>query len=547
MIVLQVVSSAAGVFERRFTTEEVVIGRSSAADLSVPDPSMSRRHARLRRGPQGWQVEDLESRNGTQLNGERVDLPRELATGDVLSLGSSRVTVVSVDGAAQESSPDVSSHTVFRPAAELLGERSPTPLPERIDREVRRYAERLRLLTEVHGALGRSIALDELLELVLDRAFDHLAPEDGALFLRLPDDRYVCAAHRSRKGGDTPPVVSMHLLREVAEKGQAALVLDTTTDSRFNQAASLVSAGVRSLVAAPLLDPEGSLGMIVLGSSFGVRQFSEEDMELLVALASVAAMRLRNVRLAEEAAERRRLEEEVALARRIQRALLPDRLPSLSGWQLHGATTPSRGVSGDMFRLLATDDGETATLLVADVSGKGMAASLLTASLEALTAGPIAAGLPPSEVFNVASSLLYARTPPEKYATAFLAEIELGSGTVRWANAGHNPALVIRAAGGIETLDATGTPLGLLPGVHYTAKETRLGSGDWLVVYTDGITEAEDPDGEEYGAERLVERCREHRGDDPTAFAAALASDLEGFVRQVPFADDRTLVLVKRT
>ncbi len=546
MIVLQVVSNAAGMFERRFTGEEVVVGRSSSADLSVPDPSMSRRHARLRLDGGAWRVEDLESRNGTMLNGSKIVGASPVAAGDILTVGSSRITVMSVAEAEPAHTPDASSHTVFRNAAELLADSSPTPLPERLDREVRRYAERFRLLTEIHAALGRSISLDELLELILDRAFEHLAPEDGALFLRLPDDRYVCAAHRSRRKGDTPPVISMQLLREVAEKGQAALVLDTTTDSRFNQAASLVSAGVRSLVAAPLLDPEGSFGMIVLGSTFGIRQFTEEDMELLTALASVAAMRLRNVRLAEEAAERRLLEEEVALARRIQKALLPERLPEIAGWSLHGATTPSRGVSGDMFRVTLLEDGTTASVLVADVSGKGMAASILTASLEALTAGPIAAGLGPAEVFNVASKLLFARTPPEKYATAFLAEVDTSSGTVRWANAGHNPAVVVRCHGEIETLKATGTPLGLLPVSRYEAREVALQPGEWLVVYTDGITEAESPDEEEYGMERLLALCRAHRAEDATDMAASLGSDVERFVRGVPYADDRTLVILKR-
>jgi serine phosphatase RsbU (regulator of sigma subunit) len=332
----------------------------------------------------------------------------------------------------------------------------------------------------------------------------------------------------------------------VAEKGLAALVLDTQLDSRFKEAASLMSAGFRSLVAAPLLDPEGSLGMIVLGSRINVRQFREEDMELLTSLASVAAMRIRNVRLAEEAAERRRLEKEVKLARAIQIALLPSTLPSLESYALHAGNLPSQGVSGDFYKVLLRDEGRELVLLVADVSGKGIGASLLTGALEALSAAPIDGGAPPDEVCRQVSRLLFERTPPEKFATAFLVTLKLEDGTLTYANAGHNPGLVLRRDGTPEWLEATGLPVGVLPAVNYTASTVRLDPGDTLVLYTDGITEAMNPAEEEYGSERLLEVCDGHRGDGLVALAEAIEDDLESFADGVPFADDRTLVLLRR-
>ena len=204
------------------------------------------------------------------------------------------------------------------------------------------------------------------------------------------------------------------------EKGQAALVLDAETDQRFNQAASLISAGIRSLVAAPLLDPSGAMGMILLSSTLGVRQFTEEDMELLASLASVASMRIRNTRLAAEAAERQRLEQEVNLARHIQVALLPKSIPQPAGYAIHGGNIPSRGVSGDFYKVVERAEGRECAVLLADVSGKGIAASLLTASLEALSAAPIEEGSSPDAVFSGVSRLLFARTPPEKQPQIFL-------------------------------------------------------------------------------------------------------------------------------
>jgi phosphoserine phosphatase RsbU/P len=325
-------------------------------------------------------------------------------------------------------------------------------------------------------------------------------------------------------------------------------VFDVQADERFAAALSMRISGIRSLVAAPLLDPEGTLGLIVLESRAGVRQFSEEDLELLVSLASVAALHIRNLALALEAAERRRLEAELALARRIQMALLPNRLPDVPGWELYGGNIPSRGVSGDYYEVVERDGGRECVLMVADVAGKGMAASLLTVSLQALSTGPVMDGLPPDEICARLSWLLYLRTPPEKYATAFLGVLEPATGRLSYTNAGHNPPLLVRADGAVEELAATGVPLGLLPQAPYQAGVAELGPGDLLVLYTDGLVEACGPDGEEYGQERLKEACRRHRGEaELAALAEALEGDLETFAGGVPFADDRTIVLARRS
>ncbi len=184
--------------------------------------------------------------------------------------------------------------------------------------------------------------------------------------------------------------------------------------------------------------------------------------------------------------------------------------------------------------------------LIADVAGKGMAASLLTVSLQALSTGPIEDGLPPDEICTRLSRSLYRRTPPEKYATAFLAVLETATGRLRYTNAGHNPPLVLRASGVAEELGSTGVPLGLIAQASYRAGEIVLGPGDLLVLYTDGLVEAADPAGDEYGLERLRQVCLNHRGETCAALAGILARDLEAFARGVPFADDRTLVLARR-
>jgi phosphoserine phosphatase RsbU/P len=628
---LHIVPAEGAPFVHELRGDSLVIGRAAGCDLALADPFLSRQHSRFSRRGERLFVEDLGSRNGTQVNGRPVHGPTEVGPGDAVQISGSVLTLLPPGGARGAAgaagraggagaagagrvgageTPETAGalggsggfdNTVFlhrQSAADLLEQQTAGAAAAAAlgEEALRRHAERLKLLNEVHQALGRSLTLDALLELILDRVFDHLRPEQGVIFLKRPDGALARAASRAADAAQAESVEllgSRSLAREVAERGAAALVLDAQTDVRLAGAESIMMSGVRSLLAAPLLEREGTLGMIVLGSKVTVRQFNEEDMELLVSVASVAALYIRNLALAEEAAERRLLAEELALARRIQLALLPPSLPELLGWELYGANTPSRGVSGDYFAVVTRTAGpgghaggpggsggpgdpagldgpgdpagldgpggpgypaasegpgraRECVLMVADVSGKGMAASLLTASLEAFAAGPIEDGLPPDEICAKLSRLLYRRTPPEKYATAVVAALALDSGVLRYANAGHNPPLVVRAGGAVEQLGATGVPIALLPAAGYEAGEVLLAPGDLLVLYTDGIVEAADPEGAEYGTERLADLCRRHRQATCADLAAALDVDLEAFARGVPFADDRTLVMARR-
>jgi sigma-B regulation protein RsbU (phosphoserine phosphatase) len=373
-----------------------------------------------------------------------------------------------------------------------------------------------------------------------------LRPEEAVVFLRRPDGEFARVAQRRLPGLGGDFLYSRSLAREVAEKGLAALVVDASADVRFNTAESIMGSGVRSIVAAPLLGAEGCPGLIVLNSRLSVRRFSENDMEELVSLAAAAAMRIRNIALAEDAAKRALLEKELALARQIQMTLLPAELPTVPGFELQASNIPKRAVSGDLYQVQMRREDRECVVLMADVSGKGMAASLLTASLEALAAGPIEVGLPPDGICSRLSRRLFARTSAERYATGILAVLHTDTGRFCYTNAGHNPALLLRASGEHEELKATGLPLGLLPMGEYEREERTLGPGDLVVLYTDGVTEAANPAGEEYGLDRLLELSRVHAPSGVLALADALQSDLDRFAAGVPFGDDRTFLLLRR-
>ena len=529
-------------FERLLERGPQVVGRSPRADLQIRDSLLSREHARFLQDGTGWQVEDLGSHNGTFLNGSRIGHPARLLPGDVLSLGG---TQIAVGGAGSAPDGRGLTGTFFRPASQLLDRRLDGQEAKDADK-LRAQVARMRVLLDVHQALSRPIALGQLLDLILDRVFDLLKPDEAAIYMKRGDGAVACAASRSREGGHRSPFFSTHLFGEVAEKAMAAYVPDVSSDARFADAQSIIGAGVRTMLAAPLLDVQGSLGMMVLVSGAGTRGFTEEDLELLVPLASAAALRIRNVALNEEAVERRRLADQMALAREIQQGLLPERLPELEGWALYAVNRPSDVVSGDFYSAQLRTEPPELALMIADVAGKGVTASLLTASLEALCAGPLEAGLEPGEVFARVSAQLLRRTPPERYATALLVVLDPSTGRLRFASAGHLPALVVERGGGHRRLRARGFPLGLVPDSEYEQGEDLLAPGETLVLFTDGFTEACNQAEEELGEACLVEVCARSAESPLAEVVARIEEKVAAFTAGAALSDDRTLVLLRR-
>ncbi len=527
-------------FEHLCEGDTLVVGRSSKADLVLSDRFLSRQHARFYREGDGWMVEDLGSRNTTLLNGRPLAVPGRVSAGDLVKLSETVIAIEGFDTAAsrpkgEDSLKTSSSDTiVLRSASELLAAAE------------RESAGRLKLLNEVHRALAAPLSLEELLEAVLDRTFAHLGPEEAVIFLKKPYGGVERAASRRLPSARGDFFYSRSLESEVAEKGQAALVLDAQTDERFAAAESILSSGVRSLIAAPLLDSAGSLGMIVLSSRIHVRRFAEEDLELLTALGSVAALRIRNLSLAEEGARRRALEKEMALAREIQLALLPEHLPEIPGYSVFAVNDASRAVSGDFYEFQGRDDNDEQVIVIADVSGKGMAASLLAASFDAMLMGPIEVGHPPDLICAKISRRLFMKTPPERYVTAFIAALDPATGRVSYTNAGHNAGLLVRADGTVQRLEANGMPLGLFPVVEYERVDVTLGPGDLVVLYTDGITEAANPAGDEFGLDRLQAVVRQYAQEPLVALAGWIETAVEVFADGTPYGDDRTIVMLRR-
>jgi sigma-B regulation protein RsbU (phosphoserine phosphatase) len=535
-------------FLRDLDRPELVLGRSSKTDVVINDRFLSRVHARIVQRADEWLLEDMGSRNPTRLNGVPVAGPTAIKPGDVILMAESRVIVEGPNGSAEASGQGArgsdtlpgsaifrSVSTFFEPEAGAAGAQDPL---------ARSLAERLKLLNEVHRALAGPITLEALFDMILERAFAHLQPEEGAVFLRKDDGSFAPAASRRLPGATGELLYSRRLAQEVAVKGMAALVTDAGIDERFARAESIMISGVRSIVAAPLLDSEGSHGMIVLSARQRVRPFDENDMELLAALASAAALRIRNLALAEETARRRLLDKELDLARDIQMGMLPRAFPVSREVELSATLRPARTVGGDLYDVV--EDGPCLWLIVGDVSGKGVGAALYMAVTKTLFRA-----IAPGEA-SVASALdrmnreLARDNDRAMFVTAFAARLDRASGTLEYVNAGHNPTYRLAAKGEIATLPGPIDPaLGALEGHEYRNSTVRLEPGDRVVAYTDGVVEARDARGGELTAGGLEEYLRGCGDVGPEGLVRGLAERVEAFAGGAPQYDDVTILALR--
>jgi serine phosphatase RsbU (regulator of sigma subunit) len=299
-------------------------------------------------------------------------------------------------------------------------------------------------------------------------------------------------------------------------------------------------------MAAPLFVEDRVIGLIYLEVRLGRKSFSEEDLRLLTSLANTAAIKIQNLRLQEGAAARQRIEREMALAWEIQRRLLPEAEPTLPHTELLGRTVPSRTVSGDYYDFFERGD-KSLDVVVADVSGKGLGASILAASVQAAFQVWAGEHFPPDRLCTRLNDMVFRRTSPEKFITFFLALYDPESGSVVYTNAGHNPGILVRKSGASELLSAHGPPLGLFPGKTYGSGTFTMEEGDLLALYTDGVTEAANPEDEEFGTPRLVETLTRARALPVAGIDIELDASLLAFTQGTPFGDDRTFVLLKRT
>jgi serine phosphatase RsbU (regulator of sigma subunit) len=525
--------------------EKVTIGRSRESDIFLPDQWLSRHHAEVRSRDGGHFLVDMGSKNGTLLNGGRIQGEQRLREGDVITLGEHVLTFFAAGGAAEPvaDEPEPLGTRVYS-----VRELSDIKTKPGVDRdELERQNRILGVLKDATAALIEHRPLPELFEKMMDLLMGAVPAERGAIMM-LEGAETVVKASRSRDGGAVAKV-SRSIVRRVVQDRVAVLLPNLLEDAAFKAQESIVSTGIRSAVCAPLWfasatgGPLEVIGLVYLDSVKGTHTFTEEDLKIITALGNVAAAKIENAKLLEESLEKRRLEQDMAVAAEIQRSLLPKEAPRVPGYGLVGTNTPCRTVGGDYYDF-ALEEGQL-LLALGDVSGKGTGAALLMTVLRASVRGHWTDASPAEAVARINRTVCQ-NVPDGKYITFFMARLNPESGRITYVNGGHNPPLLVRADGKVELLNEGGMVLGLMESVPYADGSVVLHRGDTLLIFSDGVTETWNREGEEFGEQGLLNLAGANRDLSAADLQDEILRALDRHAAGGKATDDRTLIVLKR-
>ncbi len=525
--------------------DRITLGRSSANELCYPDDAgLSRQHLALTRTGDSWQVEDLGSKNGTVLNGKRIDKATPFNQGDRISAG--HLTIEFADAALNTANTVVfveqneafsnTSTTVVASLDAVLG-----PSADDLNKtHVMQGSPQMRALIRAGRELAGHRPLDELFTVIMDLSVEAVMAGRGVLMTLDENDELQVRAARG-DGFQISTTVRDRVLR----KKESLLVRDAQLDQALREHMSIVEQKVRSMIAVPLQTNDRVIGLIYVDSPHLIREFSREDLNLLTVMANVAAIRIEHARLNEIEEAERAMAKDMQQAALIQRRLLPEKSPVVPGLDIAGRTTACRTVGGDYYDYLLFPDGRVG-VLVGDVAGKGMPASLLMSSLQARCQVLFEDGDDLARKIGRLNKAVSANCPDNRFITFFMGVIDPTNGEFVYTNAGHNPPVVVRATGEFETLKgAGGVILGILPMATYQEARMTLNHGDVLVLFTDGVTEAPDPSDDEYGEDRLGALVAGMKDRSSEEIIEAIHSAVTSHTQGAPPADDITVVVAR--
>ena len=525
------------------------IGRSARSDVCIPDAFASRLHAEVRKEGDAYWLHDLGSANGTRYNGSSVSMPIPLRTGGEIQIG--ETTIVFEDERVWENKNAtlIADNTEALDPSMTISFTRQTPTAEILESQFSSRNELLGLISKVGVALLSSSGLDETLFQVASLVFEAVPAERCVIMLRDETEeggmKITVARTRGRDEKIEEVRISRTVLDEVMKNGKSVLTADAQHDPRFaNKTMSLL--GIRSVLAVPLSVSQTEVfGIVYADSPAFESNFTEEHLNILTTLASVASIRVENARLLEERFERERMERELELAIEIQHSFQPSAPPVMDDYEFQGISFSCYEIGGDYYDFIPRHDGKMLVAL-GDVSGKGTAAALLMSSVHAAIHAQVAAKTSLYEMVKSVNQYLAENTPSNRFVTLFVAELDSKTGILQYINAGHNPPLVGRLDGQVEQLESGGFPLGIIPMADFEVGQLNLEPGETLVIYSDGVSEANNLQEEEFGMERLIQVVSRNLKSSAAGMRDKVESALSTFTQTAAPNDDITLVIVKR-
>lgn len=543
------------------TEAESVLGRSPECDVVIEAAAVSRRHAIIEQNGGGYAVRDLGSRNGTYVNGARVDQQAALSSGD-------RIVICDVVFEFQGPLPAVPEEQ----ESSLLG---PLPIGGGDDGEdgvdgrdsrviatldVSRLSKtwqvsakpetQLEAILEISNNLSNTLSVREILPKVLDSLFKIFIQADRGFVIMQPspDGPLAAVASKARRGDESQEIrFSRTIVEQAMETQKAILSADASMDERFNMAQSIAEIHIRSLICAPMISSDGqSLGVLQIDTSDQRSRFTNQDLEVLVGVANQAAISVDNAKLHEEAVRQQALHRDLEVAREMQQALLPRRAPDVSGYHFFSHYQAAQQVGGDYYDYIELPDDRFAAV-VGDVAGKGVSAAILMANLASDVRFYLASEPDPAVALGRINARFSGHGWDDRFVTMIVAVVDPASQELTLVNAGHMPPLLRTSAYEVAEVggEEAGLPLGVVDDYEFEAYRRKLDSGDFLTLFTDGFSEAMNSKRELFGLERLEELVADSR-ITAANLGRHILTEVRKFAGDYPQSDDMCLVCFGR-
>lgn len=540
----------------------VTIGRHPDCEVVLDENSVSRRHAAISFVDGHYYVEDLNSRNGTVVNGNEILGKVRLFDGAEIRICDVVFHFLWEDGSQERplttrvEAPPAHLRSSFFFADELERQSSSTimgqidlPSGDTLKDTSGDLKEKLQAISAITTALSSAWEREQILKRVLEVLFELFGESDRG-FVALVNESGEIAPHlmETRRPGDAERVrISRTIIRSVLQTKTAILSTDAANDERFDLSQSIVDFRIRSLMCAPLVDSTGkAVGAIQLDTLRSTVAFDKDDLEVLATVAMQASLALQKLELFRRVEENRQLEQDLRLAQEVQLRFLPQAEPQVTGYDFYSWYRPASHVGGDYYDYFRLNE-QTWVIVVADVVGHGIAAALLMAKIAADTRFACALNADPVAALEQINRSLNGLNM-DRFVTLLLLYLDTSKHEVTLANAGHLPPLLRTAKGESRWLAqaARGLPLGISESARYAAETVKLQPGQVVLLFTDGVNEAMNPAGDQFTLERVAREAELSPNQSPEAIGKAVWQAAKAHQAGGPQNDDVCLVTFGR-
>lgn len=417
------------------------------------------------------------------------------------------------------------------------------------NRQLQLAVNELMVLNDIATTISSTQPVEEIIDQIVLRCIKHLGVEEGAVSLLEENSSsnqfHTMIRRRDSSTEKVPYKLDNHLTGWMIKHKKALRSNNIQEDERFNFLVD-VSYSFRSLLCVPLMIKGTLIGYLAVFNKKTNEPFSSEDRRLLSIIASQSAQVIENARLYEEEKALISLKEEMRMAREIQINLLPDHIPDIPGYQIAAINIPAKSVGGDYFDFLSLSENKMG-FCIGDITGKGMPAAMLMANLQATFRSQGLIYEDCSRCLQGTNKMLYRSTESTKFATFFYGILDIQQSTICFANGGHDAPLLFHKNNAPKHLDATGLLMGVMADTEYSEQHVTLEPNDILVLYTDGITEAMNQQGELFGLDQLIEVISLNRQRTAQDLLDSILQNIKKHAKDAAQSDDITIVIIKRS